>query len=91
MQVIFWIMFVVICLVAVFYWIMFKKACKKIDKLEAPQRKRLKNRLLINQITDIVEDYRKDMTHRNACESMRKISDLIIESNKKDISTDQSN
>lgn len=90
MQIIINIMFVITIGIAIFYWVKYEKECEHSyeveDKLCELNCKSLKTRTQMMMISDLVQDYRKG---ENIYTVMRDISDLVL-SNKKDISTDQS-
>lgn len=81
MQIIINVMFVVTIIVASFFWIKYEKECERADGLEEEifnLNSDLKERTQLMIIKDIVQEYRKDMTHTNACTTMRKISDIFL-------------
>lgn len=90
MQIIINIMFVIMIAVAIFYWVKYEKECEHSyeveDKLCELNCKSLKTRTQMMMIYDLVQDYRKG---ENIHTVMRDISNIVL-SNKKDISTDQS-
>lgn len=88
MQIVFSIMFVVICLVAILFWVLYEKECEKTEKLSDKicEMKGLKHKTQLTIIGDYVEEYRKDRLGTNAYEILAKISDVILDY-KKELAT----
>lgn len=86
MNIFFWIMFVIVIVIAIYFKIKLNKAYDCICYLTGKQnKKRQKNRALILKLKDLVDDYRHD---GNVFTIMPQISDTII---KIELDTDQSN
>ena len=94
MKVIFVIMFVTTIAIAVFYCKSFERVTEEYRELEERydnlNGKTLTMRTTNLMIKNLVNEYRKDVTHRNACTAMRDISNIMLK-NKIELDTDQSN
>lgn len=89
MQMVFWIMFIVILVVAIFYWMKYEKECEYSyeldDRLCEEKYARKNNKKALGEIKTLVDDYKHG---KNVFQVMRDISDIII---KIELDTDQSN
>lgn len=78
MQIVLIIALFIILIIALYYQ---QKNYKLQDELNSIckqiKQEKIKGRTQILMITDIVEEYRKDIMHANACTCMRKISDIL--------------
>lgn len=90
MQIIINVMFVVTILVALFFFYKYEKECERTDELEeliCEMNGKLKEKTQLVLIGDIVQNYKKDITHRNACTAMRDISDIILSIKEKELTS----
>lgn len=89
MQMIFWIVFIIILMVAIFYWMRYEKECEYSyeldDKLCEVKYRDMKNRAYLIKLKDLMDDYKHG---ENVFQVMREISDTIM---KIELDTDQSN
>ena len=94
MQIMFWMMFIAMTMIAIVYWAKYEQECKHSyeleDRLGEVRAENLKRRTLLMKVNELVTTYSKDVINTNAHAILRELSEMNLDI-KIELDTDQSN